>query len=508
MKKMKKLASLVLALAMALTLAVPAMAADDEKFTITINNVTAGHTYEAYQIFAGDLARASENDNADGTSAVLSNIVWGKNISAEGQSTLGNAATVAKDITNADEFAKQIATYLTGTPATSTYADGVYTISGLEAGYYLIKDKNGSVTGHDSYTKYIIEVVENSTVDPKDGTTTSEKKVDDKNDSNTSEDTANWQDSADYDIGDSVPFQLKATIAEDYGTYNVYKLTFHDTEEKGLTFQEDTVKVYVDNVEITGGFNVNVNPKDGHTFDVVFADLKQISSVKAGSVITVEYKSTLNVEAEIGSAGNKNTMYVTYSNNPNDEQGGENGKTPDDTVIVFTYKVIVKKVDEDLNPLAGAEFTLEKFVASESGTETYKEVKGNWVAKDVVETNPDTTFTFNGLDDGEYRLTETETPPGYNSIKPVYFTVTADHDDVWDGVNRTDVLDSLTGDVTTGEITFASSVTDGSLTTDVENQSGATLPETGGMGTTLFYALGAVLVIGAGVAMVTKKRMA
>lgn len=107
------------------------------------------------------------------------------------------------------------------------------------------------------------------------------------------------------------------------------------------------MKVYIDDKEITSGFEVVESPSDDDTFEVRFADLKQIASVQAGSVIRVEYTSTLNEKAEIGAEGNKNTMHITYSNNPNDEQGSENGKTPEDTVIVFTYKTVVNKVTEN-----------------------------------------------------------------------------------------------------------------------------------------------------------------
>ena len=151
-------------------------------------------------------------------------------------------------------------------------------------------------------------------------------------------------------------------------------------------------------------------------------------------------------------------------------------------------------------PLTGAEFTLEKFVADENGAETYKGVKGNWVAKTVVKNDEGTTFTISGLDDGEYRLKETTTPAGYNTIDDIYFTITATHDE-------DSTLTVLTGIDSTGKITFIPNVSEGSLMTDVVNLPGATLPTTGGMGTTLFYVVGAILALGAGVLLVTKRRM-
>lgn len=224
-----------------------------------------------------------------------------------------------------------------------------------------------------------------------------------------------------------------------------------------------------------------------------------------GEIITIEYTATLNVKAVIGSAGNPNMMHIEYSNNPN---GTGTGKTPDDTNIVFTYKTVVNKVQENPDfdaskeegegnqryiPLEGAGFTLYKKNSSGEYELVGGELKGEGM----------TTFTFSGLDDGDYRLAETTTPAGYNTIAPIEFTITAEHDVVSDNP----ALTSLSGAVTSGTATFTSATSDGSLTTDVVNQKGATLPETGGIGTTIFYVLGTILVIGAGLLLVTKKRM-
>jgi len=242
----------------------------------------------------------------------------------------------------------------------------------------------------------------------------------------------------------------------------------------------------------------------GCTFEVRFANLKDIASVEAGSIISVEYTSTLNDQAVIGSTGNKNTSHVTYTNNPNDKQAGENGETPDDVVIVFTYKTIVNKVTKNPNydpkvegseeyiPLKGAGFTLYKKNASGIYEAVGSELKG----EDM------TTFTWSGLDDGDYKLVETTTPSGYNTIADIEFTISAGHVD-----GDIPYLNTLSGNVASGTATFTAVVNDGSLSTDVVNNSGAQLPSTGGIGTTIFYVLGSVLVIGAAVLLVTKKRM-
>lgn len=496
MKHAKKLAGLLLALVMVFALATTAFAAEGDEtsttYSITINNSAEGHTYEAYQIFSGDLA-TNETDKT-----VLSNIVWGSGISEDGQTALGDAAAKAETLkTEADAkaFAKEVAPYLTtAAGSANTVTDGKYVISGLAAGYYLVKDKDGSLTDdNDSYTEYIIKVVGDVTAAPKSDVPEVEKKVKDINDS-TGDAMTDWQDSADHDVGDSVPFQLKATLADNVSSYTTYKVVFHDTLSKGLTYNNDA-KVYIDGTE-TNGFTVTatVNADGTTTLTISCDDVKALGAGNK-SVITVEYTATLNNNAVLGSAGNPNKVYLEYSNNPNKSEKGDNetGTTPVDTVIVFTYKTIINKVDGDNNALTGAEFTLEK----------YNKETGEWGAITVVKSEDGTTFTFSGLDDGNYRLTETTTPVGYNSIDPIEFTVTAEHETESDNP----ALTSLSGNATTGELTFTSNTTEGSLSADVVNKAGSTLPETGGMGTTIFYVLGGVLVLAAVVLLVTKKRM-
>lgn len=487
MKHMKKLASFLLALVMVFSLATTAFAADT---TIT---APAGstRTYDVYQIFTGDLS-----------GKVLSNVKWGKN----GTGTVGEAVpqdtldALAKVNSLSDtEKLAEISKYVNlNSEKFGTVSDG----SPLNAptGYYLIKD-NGPVGDGEAYSLYVVQIVGPTTISPKVSTVTSEKKVDDKNDSNTTQDEVKWEDSADYDIGDDVPFQLKATIAQDYDNYKVYKLTFHDKESAGLTFKPDTVVVKIDGTTVDSSKYevVTTGLTDGDTFEVRFADLKS-TAAKAGSVITVEYSSTLNDQAVLGSTGNPNTMHVTYSNNPNDEQGGENGKTPDDTVIVFTYKVVANKVtknpdydpevegSEQYIPLKGAGFTLYKKNASGKYVAVGSEVKGDEM----------TTFEWKGLDDGDYKISETTTPAGYNTIADIEFTITAEHDVLSDNPTLTSL---------SGGNKFTGEVSTGAVSADIENNAGSTLPETGGIGTTIFYVIGSILVLGAVVLLVTKKRM-
>lgn len=479
MKYWKKVFGILLAFAVVVSMSASALAADT---TISAPSDST-RSYDVYQIFTGDLAVKDGKE-------ILSNVKWGKN----GTGTEGNA--VDKETLNAleeingksdTEKLSEIEKYVDFDSEKLGTVKGGMPLT-VPTGYYLLKD-NGPVEDGESYSLYIVQVAGPTVIDPKNRTTTSEKKVDDKNDSDTSQDETVWEDSADYDIGDDVPFQLKATIADDYDNYTVYKLTFHDKEEKGLKFNADSVKVYVDGKTITSGYEVITSGlNDGDTFDVHFADLKQIASVKAGSVITVEYTSLLTEDAVIGSAGNKNKMHITYSNNPNDKQGGENGKTPDDTVIVFTYKTVVNKVDQNKKPLKGAGFTLYKKDASGVYHAVGSEIKGA----------DQTTFEWKGLDDGDYKIVETTTPSGYNTCADIEFTIMATHDVKSDSP----ALKTLSG----GNL-FTGEIQSGAVTTDIVNQAGKTLPETGDMGTTIFYVLGSLLSAGALVLLIVKKRM-
>lgn len=490
MKTLKKAMSVLVSLLMIFTFALPAFADSATTYTITAPATT--HQYEIYQIFTGDLSEG-----------ILSNVKWGVN----GTGTVGKAvaSTIIDKLTAVNSKSdREILNVVE--PCANLNSNPVATISNGQtytavAGYYLIKDKDGSVSGTsaDTYTTYIVKVVGNVTITPKGNVPSFEKKVKDINDT-TDTNASAWQDSADYDIGDEVPFKLEGTVASNYADYKTYYFAFHDQAETGLTFDDTSVKVYVDGNPITTGYNVVTSTTDGDTFDVVFDNLKNIADVKANSKITVEYTATLNDKAALGSKGNVNKAKLEFSNNPNEEQNGSNkpktGETPWDNVIVFTYQVVVNKTKANGDALSGAEFTLEKVLKN-----------GTKETVTVVKNTEGTTFTFKGLDDGDYVLTETKTPATYNTIEPIEFTVTADHKITWNGEARDAILTSLSGNTVSGKVTFTASADKSELTTNVVNQSGATLPGTGGIGTTIFYVIGGLLMAAAAVLLITKKRM-
>lgn len=296
-----------------------------------------------------------------------------------------------------------------------------------------------------------------------------------------------------------MPFQLTGNVADDYSQYkSAYQLVFHDTLSNGLTFNENSVKVYVNDSDTpvsSDQYTIAYPATDNHSFDVTINDVKSLGDHV--TKVRVEYTATLNENAVIGSLGNPNKMYMEFSNNPNSTTGTDKGQTPEDKVIVFTYKVVINKVDSRRIPLAGAAFKLEKVLSNGEK----KLVKEYTIGEDEEDLEK-TRFEFRGLDDGKYILTETVTPEGYNTMDPITFNITASHDTKSDDPKLTD----LNGNAVDGEIKFTVNETKGTLTASVVNYMGSELPSTGGMGTTVLYVAGTIMILAAGVFLVMKKK--
>ena len=523
---------------------------------LTVPNVT-GHTYEIFQIFTGDLSTETSGEGEGATSTILSNIKWGKNgAGTEGTLVEKTVLDALAGITSTADAAKvdAILAALGMTKAqlvdANAYKPDVEagSVNSVPTGYYIVKDKDESQEDeNDAYSLLMIEVVGPTELTAKMDTPEVEKKVKDVNDSTGA--TTDWQDSADYDIGDEVPFQLTATLANNVSSYKQYHITFVDTLEAGKFSAISDLTIKVDGVAVGSvtGFNAAVTGEAATTagFEKTITFTPATGSTYLpttldGKTVTVEFTATLGTGAAIGSAGNANTVELKFSNNPNDDQGGEEGKTPPDKVKVFTYKVDVNKVqpgataDADPVALTGANFTLYKEVAGTSsvaeegqeptvsypaGAQTGATIKATFDASIKATALDDakyyvvvgnktgdaagSTFEFKGVDDGNYVLVETTVPTGYNAWESVAFTIEATHATTADDPTLT----SLTGgDLFTGN---AGSVTvaDGTLETNVLNQKGSVLPSTGGIGTTIFYVVGSILVVAAGVLLITKKRM-
>ena len=515
MKNLKKLTSLLLALVMVFAMSLSVSAAT----TVTVgedkNGVLTGHTFKAYQIFAGDYA--------DGK---LTNIEWGNGINKETfvkklvalgykelDATDGNAITaedVAKVIAQAED-ANGIAqaAYESKSEGIDVELDKDIT---LAKGYYVIVDATAS-TGDVAINAALLEIVGDGTVEI--NVKTDKPSIEKKVKENVKETLGDekygegYNDVADYNIGDAVPFAFYSK-APDMTNYDSYKYTIHDKMSPGLTFNKDSVVVTIGEKELDKSkYEIVTEGLDADcTFEIRIANLKGVA--ENGDAIRVDFTATLNKNAAIGLPGNPNTVRLTYSNNPNDDKS--EGRTPDDTVIVFTYELDVTKVDgaDDTKKLKDAEFKLLNADKS-MGAKVENGKFAGWVEvgeATVLKSGEDGNFGVAGLDDGTYYLEETKAPAGYNLLKnpiKVVVTTTTNNGQTWTSENAADALTKIhvtadgkvgTGDVSTGEAKIT-----------VANNSGTTLPETGGMGTTMFYVIGAILVVGAAVVMITRKRM-
>lgn len=506
-KLLKAVVSAFAAVALAATTVVTSFAYD-----LTINSTKTGHTYGAYQIFKGDL---------DGNT--LSNIEWGTGVDTttvvadlKADETIGSlftadtytAAEIAKileglsnDSAQIDAFAQVIGNNLATASKTVASSDSSTVIEGLDAGYYLIKD-TATVSGEDAATKFIIRIVKNATATPKSSVPTVEKKLQDDDDNVADQ----WQDVADYDIGDSVPFKLTGTLPSTLADYDTYKYVFHDTLSDGLTYNSD-VMVTLDGQDVTASFTVT---SSGNSLTISSDDVKALG-VTAASEIVVTYTATLNENAVVGLSGNPNEVYLEFSNNPNDGGSGETGSTPTDQVVVFTYELDVLKVDgEDTTTvLKDAEFKLSK----DGKWLVVEEVEGKglvvseWVddeaAASTLVTGEDGKIAIVGLDEGTYSLKETKAPTGYNLLSaPISLVIEASdvHTLPYTGSNASDELTAITLNGVSGD------TTSGAVSTTVENNKGSVLPETGGIGTTIFYVCGGIIVAAAAVLLIVKLR--
>lgn len=525
-KAMKKLMAALLAVAMVCAMVAPAFAAGSApaSTTCTITAPDNGHTYEIYQIFTG-----TPTVDAATNQTILSDIKWGAN--ADSSYNKGDAVpdTVLTDLatvsgTNETAILTVVKKYvdLNGTPA---YTASHSTSVSVPAGYYLIKDIDTATV--DSHTLYIVEVVDkNIEITPKTDAPSVEKKVQEntKYPTDGGYDTG-YNDTADYHIGDMVPFKLIGRIP-DMSHYQTYKYVFHDTLCKAFYAPtKNDITVYLSDskaslgTDITNSSTISVSTDtDGETtITVSFADLKSVIGVAKDKYIVVSYSAQLNENASIGQGtpGNTNEVYLEYSNNPNSTG---TGTTPVDKVIVFTYELDVTKVDgkDPTKNLQGAKFKLLNSDQTKYARVDNTGKLNGWTTDETaateLESDKNGLFKVIGLDDGTYFLKETLAPSGYNTLsEPIKLVISANTNNGQNGFGKTTELETISVTVgndpsASGATTVGNSAT-GTVNITVKNNRGTTLPGTGGIGTTIFYVIGGGLMVAAAILLITKKRM-
>lgn len=513
---------------LAATTVATANAADNATLTVSTTDAKfASKTVNAYKMFSatvsGDGTAVSytltdawkpffEDSAASGLTGVTSENVNDK--ANEYVSKLKNDDLVAF-ATKASNWAQTKANNIAAGATATVFADasnGKYTatFAGLDYGYYVVAVPGATLANTSGQYATLVSVDRaNVTADIKGDLPTVDKKV---------QVGSTGKDVTDAKIGDTLTFTLTSTIP-DMSAYNTYTFNFKDTLSRGLTFGQVT-SVTVDGVTnpLTVGtdYTVTTPTASDNTLTVAMKDFKAKQQANAGKKITVTYTATLNENAVVGGAGNTNSATIQYSNNPSTDGTGESEPSK---VRVFTYGFTVDKYtgDEYTNAatrLAGAEFTLApkdgtaiSFVQVDAGSETanaeYRVAKtGEEGATTTIITPASGKVVFQGLKNGEYTLTETKAPAGYNKLASAIGVKVNGQND---GTDTTNATVTITYDNDNGSSNYKQSASNGVI--PVRNKSGVTLPGTGGMGTIAFTVIG-VLVIALGVAWTLKRKNA
>lgn len=506
MKKAQKLFSVLLAIGLVFTMAIPAFAADDGSIVIkgTTNVAVAGKTFNAYKIL--DAKFVDEADTSKGVAYTVPEELksfYAAEFELDADKASFDAEVVAKiaEIDDLDAFAdKALAAAKTAGIAAKSATAGAdaetVTINGLALGYYVIEDATDADGKNTAVSSVMLDTTDKAAeVTIKADLPSIEKKIDGDND--TDESTNGLVEYNNAAIGDNVPFVVTSKVPAGMEYYDTYTYTVTDTLSDGLTFNDD-VAITVGEKTLVKGTDFTVEA-DGQKVTINFKNFK---SYTAGADITINYSATVNTDAVIGTQGNLNTVYLEYSNNPQIEES--KGKTPDETTLTFVTAVSITKVDatDNSKTLAGATFTI---AGTKLNTVIVTDANGEDVvitkAEDVEYTGTsgeDGIITFEGLAAGTYEITEIVAPAGYNLLAaPITLTVswTAPAESSTECTWSVETKDNI------------ASIENGIVTVTIKNATGSLLPETGGIGTTIFYIVGGLLVVGAVILLITKKRM-
>lgn len=529
--------------------------------TVSNPNATADHTYTAYQVFSGTLSTNEAGKE------VLANIDWGNGV--DGAALLAdlvkvdaykdckNAQDVAKVLegftdnsTQIEAFAEIVGKHLTtGTVSTASADHKTYTIDPKAPGYYIVKETGVNPESTRSTSGFMIEVVGPAAATVKDNDMTPDKNIliatgeaDAQTFQKVKENTAN--------VGDDVQFVVDQTKVPSTDGYKTFKFVMKDTLPKGLTFKQvDSVKFGDTSIDSSNyEIKTTTDATTGVTeLRIVFKNALTFLKPYEGQTVEIKYTATVNKDAEFGNTGNKNEVVFEFTNNPDDEHEGDDfteeevhGTSPKSETTTYVTKIVVLKVDDKEQALANAVFSLageSKNVVVTTGTHFVEAADGTYyLLKDGTYTTATPTdgtsdkyadtskkyklesyertelqgannvnieavsgsdgkIIFEGLKPGEYTLTETGAPVGFNKL-----TESISVKIKFDSTDKKFKYDGTAPDSVTVK-------DDGTFEIKVENKSGAVLPSTGGIGTTIFYVVGSIMVVAAGVLLITKKRM-
>lgn len=500
MKHTKKFVSLLLTLVMVLAMASTTFAAQEGTLTggsITINDAVPRQTYKAYQIlYLESYSHTTDDDGnitATGAYAYKANTAWESwlrtmtdyvQFDSQGYVTwVGDAdpaefAKLAQAEATKDGSAIRPDVTETAPAAAEGNTNSTVTFSNLKLGYYLVDTSLGTLCSLDTTNPSVVMEEKNEVPVP-------DKTV--KEDS-----TGVYGDSNTAQIGDTVEF--KTIIHAKKGAQN-YKL--HDQMEDGLTLKQDSITVKVGETKLikdedyTVAFDVRCKDKNGADaicdFEITFSN-DYLATITTNTDIVVTYEAVLNEKAEIADATNDNDTKLDY---------GDGSYSEWDTTTTKTFKFDIIKTDSNKKVLNGAKFALYDAETAGNKIDLVKESNGVYHVATAVEKNAEGfqsavieagKATVKGLDaNTTYWLEETEAPAGYNKLSGR----------VEVRIENNNLTTTMTG------ATWA----DGDGGVHITNNTGAELPSTGGMGTTIFYIIGSVLVLAAVVLLIVRKRM-
>lgn len=504
MKLIKKIAAILFAFMMVVSMSCNVKADETtttEKGTITINNAVDGQTYTIYKLLDLESYEPKKNEQGEeiGNYSYKPNKDWNDFISTAVDSAGTKYFIVDEngyarwnvDKTKTAEFAQKALAYATtnsiANKGTTTAQNNTATFNNLELGYYLVDSSVGALCSLDTTNPSVI-------IKEKNGQPTVEKKVSSTVDNG-------YGKSNNVNIGDTVYFQTIITAQDGAQDY-----VLHDKMDEGFTFTNN-IQVKLNDIEVGNqDYSIYLNDTenqdkitDGCTFEIRFTK-DFCDKLKENDKIYVTYTAALNSKAFIGikndneGSGNTNATKITY--------GVNNKESVESKTQTYTFQIpVFKYTGNDQKPLAGAKFSLFTTetegaaikLVQKSGTQEYRLAIQGETGETEVTTTDTGRFSIQGLKPGNYWLEETAAPKGYNKLKKRIKIAVGEH-----GAITIDGNYNADGTVSGGNL---------KAEVGVENKTGTVLPSTGGAGTTMIYLVGAVLVLGSGVVLVTKRRV-